>query len=254
MLEVVGGLAYWAGDIAAAHGHYQDQVRLARELGDDALLANALYNAGFAPLPVYDERAWADSMRDMSQGYVTEALALWERLDDPSGLARGTWMLGELRLFQRRYAEADTYYTQAIERFLALGDDFGSSSAYFTRGIARAEGRPAEAIVDLRAALDRFRAAGELPGMAFVALAAAAILGEAGDAVTAQRMLGLGTRFREDSGALLAALTPPGYYLSLDPAPVDHPMRPVYEEGYALDREAAIEVLWERLGRPLTPS
>ena len=87
--------------------------------------------------------------------------------------------------------------------------------------------------------------------MAFVALAAAAIVNEAGDRVSGQRLLGLGTRFREESGAFLAALTPPGYYLSLDPAPPDDALRPVYDEGYALDREAAIEVLWTRLGEPL---
>ena len=60
VLEVAGGLSYWAGDIAAAHKHYFEQVRLARELGEPGVLANALYNAGFAPLPVYDDRAWAD--------------------------------------------------------------------------------------------------------------------------------------------------------------------------------------------------
>ena len=251
VLEVAGGLSYWAGDIAAAHKHYFEQVRLARELGEPGVLANALYNAGFAPLPVYDDRAWANSIRDLSEGLIAEALELWERQGDASGLARGTWMLGELRLFQRRFAEADGYYTEALERFLAEGDDFGSAWAFFTRGIARAESRPAEAIVDLRSGLERFRAAGEIPGMAFVALAAAAIVNEAGDRVSGQRLLGLGTRFREESGAFLAALTPPGYYLSLDPAPPHDALRPVYDEGYALDREAAIEVLWTRLGEPL---
>jgi tetratricopeptide (TPR) repeat protein len=254
VLEVAGGLAYWAGDIAAAHQHYFAQVRLARELGEPATLANSLYNAAFAPLPVYDDRAWADSIRDLSEGLVHEAIALWERGGDASGLARGTWMLGELRLFQRRYQEADGYYTQAIERFVGQGDDFGAAWAYFTRGIARAELRPAEALVDLRAGLERFRAAAELPGMAFVALASAAIVNEAGDRVTAQRLLGLGTRFREESGAFLAALTPPGYYLSLDPVPADDALRSVYDEGYALDREAAIDVLWKRLGEPLAPA
>ena len=59
VLEVAGGLSYWAGDIAAADKHYFEQVRLARELGEPGVLANVLYNAGFAPLPVYDDRAWS---------------------------------------------------------------------------------------------------------------------------------------------------------------------------------------------------
>ena len=80
------------------------------------------------------------------------------------------------------------------------------------------------------------------------------IVNEAGDRVSGQRLLGLGTRFREESGAFLAALTPPGYYLSLDPAPPHDALRPVYDEGYALDREAAIEVLWTRLGSRLRPA
>ena len=251
VLEVAGGLAYWAGDIAAAHTHYQAQLALARELGDDATLANTLYNAGFAPLPVYQQDAWAESIGDLSEPIVDEALAIWRRLGDASGLARGTWMLGELKLFQRDYAAADGHYTEAIGRFEALGDDFGGSWAYFTRGIARAQDHPDAAIVDLRAALQRFRAAGELPGMAFVALAASAIVHEAGDPLKAQRLLGIGTRFREDSGAFLAALTPPGYYLSLDPAPDTDALRPVYDEGYALARDAAIDVLAADLAEPL---
>jgi len=251
VLEVAGGLAYWAGDITAANAHYQAQVRLARELGDDATLANTLYNAAFVPLPVYEQVAWAESIRDLSEPIIDEAIAVWTRLGDASGLARVTWLRGELKLFQRRYDEADGYYSDAIERFEALGDDFGGSWAHFTRGIARAQDHPAAAIADLRVALERFRAAGELPGMAFVALAGAAIIDAAGDPVKAQRLLGIGTRLREDSGAFLAALTPPGYYMALDRAPEKDALRPVYDEGYALARDAAIEVLRADLAEPL---
>jgi tetratricopeptide (TPR) repeat protein len=251
LLDVAGGLAYWSGDIASAHGQYLEQVRLAREQGDDASLANALYNLGFAPQTVFDETTWASSIRDLAQPHIDEALAIWTRLGDEHGLARGTWMLGELKLFQREFALADRHYSEAIDRFQARGDDFGASWAYFTRGIARAQDHPDDALVDLRAALERFRVAGELPGCAFVALAAAAIVNEAGDRLKAQRLLGIGTRFREDSGAFLAALTPPGYYLVLEPVPPDDVLRPAYDEGYGLAREAAIEVLRADLADPL---
>jgi tetratricopeptide (TPR) repeat protein len=252
--EVAGGLGYWAGDIVSTHTHYREQVRLARQLGDPSTLANALYNAGFAPIPALDNEEWAASIRDLAEPLITEAIAIWEREGDEAGIARGTWMLGELKLFQQANEEADEHYTLALDRFARLGDDFGAAWAYFTRGVARAERRPDEAIADLREALERFRAAGELPGVAFIALAAAPILERAGDHVGAQRLLGVGVHFREDSGAQLAALSPPGFSLGVDPVPADDPLRPAYEEGYALPRDAAIELLrgilaaWPRSG------
>ena len=53
-LEAAGGLAYWGGDLVAAGMHYRAAVEVARALGDDAELANALYNLFFARRPARD--------------------------------------------------------------------------------------------------------------------------------------------------------------------------------------------------------
>ena len=50
-LEAAGGLAYWAGDVEAASAHYGAAVEMARALGDDGELANALYDFFFARRP-----------------------------------------------------------------------------------------------------------------------------------------------------------------------------------------------------------
>ena len=252
VLEVAGGLAYWSGDIEAAHRHYTLQVAAARQLGEASILANSLYNLSFAPTAAQAEGEWADSVRDRSEPIVREAIELWEAEGNEAGLARAQWMLGELKLFQGDLKAAEHWYTEAITRFRALGDDFGSAWAYFTRGIARAgDGSDdAPATADLLEAFGRFERAGDLAGTTFVTLALAALVTRGGDPELGQRLLGIGTRMREASGTQLSALTPPEWYHDLEPITVDEALREHHDAGYALSREAAIDAVLAAFGEP----
>ncbi len=45
--EAAGGIAWWSGDMARVQREYEEAVRLAREVGEPRLLADALYNLSF---------------------------------------------------------------------------------------------------------------------------------------------------------------------------------------------------------------
>ena len=93
-LEVAGGLAYWAGDIPAAYIHYEAAEREARGLGDEAEIANALYNRFFAPSPTSTVEQWSHAVAYDGLPLVREALEINERLGDPGGIARCLWAVG----------------------------------------------------------------------------------------------------------------------------------------------------------------
>ena len=93
-LEVAGGLAYWAGDIPAAYIHYEAAEREARGLGDEAEIANALYNRFFAPSPTGTVEQWSHAVAYDGLPLAREALEINERLGDAGGIARCLWAVG----------------------------------------------------------------------------------------------------------------------------------------------------------------
>ena len=61
--SAAGGIAYWRSRSEETHRHYQEALQLARSSDDRALLAGALYDAGFAPKPGIDLAGRADAAR-----------------------------------------------------------------------------------------------------------------------------------------------------------------------------------------------
>ena len=103
-LEAAGGLAYWAGDVEAASTHYGAAVEMARALGDDGELANALYDFFFARRPARTSDEWFVLMRDGTTALLDEALEIWTRLGDEHGMGRALWGLSEYHSYR---GEAD---------------------------------------------------------------------------------------------------------------------------------------------------
>ena len=95
-LDVAGGLAYWAGDMPDASHHYLAAEREARALGDEAEIANALYNRFFAPTPTTRVEEWSRALAYDGVPLAREALAINERLGDRGGIARCLWAVGGL--------------------------------------------------------------------------------------------------------------------------------------------------------------
>ncbi len=119
-LEVAGGLAYWAGDIPAAYIHYEAAEREARGLGDEAEIANALYNRFFAPSPTATVEQWSHAVAYDGLPLAREALEINERLGDPGGIARCLWAVGMGFLYGEDLVSALPALSRAVDAFEPL--------------------------------------------------------------------------------------------------------------------------------------
>jgi predicted ATPase/class 3 adenylate cyclase len=115
-LGALGSLDYWWADYDAMQRHYDEQLALARAVGDDRLLAEALFNQSFVFSVAGDIPSATEALEE----------ALRHSTDDQIGLrARSLTSLGIARLFGNDLEGA----TDPIERSLELhrqgGDDLG---------------------------------------------------------------------------------------------------------------------------------
>lgn len=174
-LEAAGGLAYWIGD-PLAEPYYAECLRLRRELGDRAAIAEALYNLSFTEIfsRGQDERRY-----DKAQELLDESLAIFRELDDQRGVAKVLWGLGDLFYEGGQFAKAEEYTRQALEMHSAQGDRFGVSWDLFILGLivnkleryGEARGYYEEALEILADARDTSGIPLVLGGMASVAAA-----------------------------------------------------------------------------------
>jgi non-specific serine/threonine protein kinase len=252
-LEAAGGLAYWGGDLTAAGRHYEPAIVMARALGDDAEIANALYNYYFVRRPTSTADEWIDLMRDEDQSLLDEALAIWTRLGDEQGMGKALWGLSEHYAYRRMYDEAETTATGAIEIFTRLGDAFWTSWARFTRAFSRVMRRDLQAAAeDLAPTLREFAAVNDLSGLALVMVAISTSLILDGQVADGYRVGGASRRLISETGIHLATLWPSDEVPQIDIETADVTLRAALEEGASWTREEAVEqtqAFAERLAR-----
>ena len=115
LLDAAGGVTWWMGDLAAADRFYEEQVDVARSLGDRAVLANALFNLSHSRV-VSDDRVASEAIR-------AEATRLFEEIGDRRGAARIDWITANVLVIEDPAAAADMLET-LLERYRALDDRF----------------------------------------------------------------------------------------------------------------------------------
>ncbi len=115
-LEAAGGLAYWAADMEAAEGSYGEALELARAHGDDADLANALYNVAFA-------EAFGGHW-EAGDRAIDEALAIYRRTGVGEGIARVLWARGTLNTIRGDLESARGDFEEALGLYAELDDQF----------------------------------------------------------------------------------------------------------------------------------
>ncbi|MGH7186348.1 MAG: hypothetical protein ACREIB_08765, partial [Pseudomonadota bacterium] len=86
-LQAGGGLAWWGGDVPGADQLYQLQVELARQLGDEQGIAEALFNLAHTRFVMSPEPAQSVNLR-------SEAQALARKVGDERLLVRLIWSAG----------------------------------------------------------------------------------------------------------------------------------------------------------------
>jgi predicted ATPase/class 3 adenylate cyclase len=240
-LEAAGGLAYWGGDLSAAGVFYRTAEDEARRLGDEAEIANALYNRFFAREEIHDSASWRHAMTT-DAALLEEAIEIWTRLGDEAGVAKGLWGLGEYHTYRGEYELAEAALSRALTIFEQRDDQFWIAWTVFTRAVAWSEmGNVHAAGRDLGTALRAFRAAGDVSGLALGLTAVGSALLLAGRDVEAYRVKGAADRIIADSGVRLAELGVTQEVPTPDPATTDPELIAALEEGARWDRAEAVD-------------
>ena len=243
-LEVAGGLAYWAGDTTAAHVHYTAAEREARALGDEAEIANALYNRFFAPSPTPEAGDWSRALASDGIPLAREALAINERLGDQGGIARCLWAVGMGYLYGEDLVSALPALTRAIEAFEPLDDAFGLAWARFTRGVTNdALGDPRAAVIDYAHAFAMFEQAEDHSGLTLVLGALSGTLLALGRPTDAYLAAGVTSRWAAETGTHLATIVPSRVILLPDADTTVPELRAAFDEGAAMPRAAGRRLL-----------
>ena len=115
LLDGAGGVAWWRGDIAAADAFYEEQVDLARSLGDPRGLAKALFNLSHSRVVGSDPAA--------SEAIRAEAIHWYEEIGDARGAARVGWIAANV-LTMTDPAAATTLLENLLQRYIELDDTF----------------------------------------------------------------------------------------------------------------------------------
>lgn len=114
-LGAAGSLAYWQGEMVATRERYEAQVESARSLGDQAGIADALFNLAHVE---YIDAADAEAGRRA----ISEALDRYRAIGDESGVARVEWALGNAAMDGGDVDQALEIFRASRERFIELGD------------------------------------------------------------------------------------------------------------------------------------
>ena len=113
-VTAAGGIAYWHGRPADATGHYAEQLRLARELGDVAAEADAAFNLSF-------EKYIADDVPGFTELFE-RARRLYEDLGDEHGAARAAWSAVTVQSGLHPDPTSGTVLRELLDRFERMGD------------------------------------------------------------------------------------------------------------------------------------
>jgi len=199
-LEAAGGLAYWQADMRVAQRFYDECLELTRKMGDDRALANALYNAAFPRVVSREAIVEAKPMLD-------EALPLFRRIDDQTGIARVLWGIGNALFFAKEYADARPVLEEAVALNRKLDDRFGLGWSIHTLGLVAFNLGDAErARACWLEAIHLFAAAGDVPGMVLQLDNLSALARQAGDFERAGRLWAAASAHQISSGTGLGRL------------------------------------------------
>ena len=181
----LGGVLAWAGDggsdVQAALAVFDEAVRLARQAGDDYVLAAALGNLGATHDLLGDtERAAA---------YLEESLALRRRLGDMSGIALSLVNLAGDALRKGDASRAAALYSEAAEIASEIGDKRHLCFAHIGLAlIAHRERRWEDAETRALTSLRLAREIGDKAAMAEAVFCLAGIAAATGDPAWAARL------------------------------------------------------------------
>jgi predicted ATPase/class 3 adenylate cyclase len=204
-LEAGGGIAYWRGNLVEGRRYYDDALEIARELGDQHLIADGLYNAAMVRNVL---EVNPPEIVDLSMAMLDEAIRLYRETGDRLGAARALWGLGTAQYFSEDWPVAVDTFRAAEEALSGGEDDFMQGWVLHQLGTTEIRlGQLDSALGHIRGALVNMRAAGETTGLVLVLDDFADHAAASGDLPRALRLIGAGRALEDATGTGLAAAT-----------------------------------------------
>jgi tetratricopeptide (TPR) repeat protein len=242
-LEAAGGIAYWQGDLAACKGWYEEALEIARAAGDDARVANAIYNLASSASMEKDDMVRARAL-------AAEAVEIYRRLGDEAGIGRALWGEANSYYFFGDFTGGVERARQALEIFRRLGDRFMTGWTLYMMALSNLTLDPTAMRQLLEEALPLFTESEDKSGYALVFDAFAALYWTEGDVKRAVRLAGYAAATEASAGTGLAKMNREfaGFYpatLTSDPD-----LAAAFAEGQHLTLEQATELALVRGSSP----
>jgi hypothetical protein len=116
-LDADGGLRYWGGDLPGANDRYEEQLALARALGDRKGIGEAQFNLAHTGFLTRNDVPGGEAM-------LAEAKRIFTEIGDEVAAARVNWTMTNLLLRKVEPERARADMLAGRKRFLELGDDW----------------------------------------------------------------------------------------------------------------------------------
>jgi predicted ATPase len=223
LLEALGGVCWWQGDVIAMKPNYAEVVELRRAAGDPHDLADALYNYSFA-FSIRPPEGNAPPVIDPTgEGWAAlqEALSLYRELDDLAGQANVLWGMGNFHYFSGQPQAAAAEFEEALELHRRTGNRTMEGWSLHMLGTARLQlGELDTASASLAEAMGLFHASGDAAGITLVLDDFASIAAARGDAVRSFRLWGAARSLTTTTGTGLASVVADAYSRYRLPTPL----------------------------------
>ncbi len=234
-LEAAAGIAYWQADMAEARRLYVEALDLAREAGDPAAIANAIYGLSFV---------FVMTRTDLEKGraLLREAQELYAGLGDAAGVARARF--GESTILSQLgdFAGSGAAAREALVEFRRMGDPFLIGWALSVAGLAAVGQGDFPAARDaLGESLRRRAATRDLSGMALELYDLAVLAKAQGRRERALRLAGAAAALGLKSGTAIMQLL----YVPIDMSlvlerPADPKDAAAWDEGAGMPLDEAM--------------
>jgi predicted ATPase/class 3 adenylate cyclase len=241
-----GGISYWQGDFPQTHRHYARALEQARRSDDRRVLAEALYNFGFAPTPDFggDYAGYYAAGRSS----LLESLRLYQELGDLKGVADANWALALAAGAERDYPAAIRHAEESLGLYRAEGDLFGTAWAAHQLALyLDLAGQRVRAMGYLAEAMRLFVDASDQSGIQLVLTDFAQLSLHAGKTERAMRLAGAAEAMRDITGVGLdeASASFMGWE-PLQPPTTDAERMRMWQEGRRMTPEQAMAYAMEQ--------